>query len=319
MGEPLGPWASGWHIECSAMAMRHLGETFDIHGGGMDLIFPHHENEIAQSCGATGKEFARYWVHNGFVQINHEKMSKSLGNFFTIREIFEKSKWPEAETGEMLRYFLLGTHYRSPLDFSDKSIEEAKNALNGFYDLFTRLKESEDKSTADKGLMKVIEQCKVAFRKAMDDDFNTSVAIAELQRLKSDVNKLLSQGLSTEARKVAREEFRSLGNSLGLFQLDEWKFGPFVVPISQVTETELVRPITVGKAKTIGQVTESDTALPITVRSPMTDAEIEKSLQERDEARRQKNFKRADEIRQFLATRSIVIEDKPDGTSRWKR
>ncbi len=160
--------------------MKHLGETFDIHGGGMDLIFPHHENEIAQSCGATGKEFARYWVHNGFVQINQEKMSKSLGNFFTIREIFEKSKWPEAETGEMLRYFLLGTHYRSPLDFSDKSIEEAKNALNGFYDLFTRLKESEERATADKGLMEVIERCRVAFREAMDDDFNTSVAIAEL-------------------------------------------------------------------------------------------------------------------------------------------
>src|SRR5207247_7559817 len=102
---PWGPGRPGWHIECSAMAMRHLGETFDIHGGGMDLIFPHHENEIAQSCGATGKEFARYWIHNGFVQINQEKMSKSLGNFFTIREIFEKSSLPQEETEEMLRYF----------------------------------------------------------------------------------------------------------------------------------------------------------------------------------------------------------------------
>ena len=133
---PWGPGRPGWHIECSAMSMKHLGETFDIHGGGMDLIFPHHENEIAQSCGATGKEFARYWIHNGFVQINQEKMSKSLGNFFTIREIFEKVKnGLRQKTGEMLRYFLLGTHYRSPLDFSDKSLEEAKNALDGFYDL----------------------------------------------------------------------------------------------------------------------------------------------------------------------------------------
>ena len=139
---PWGPGRPGWHIECSAMAMRHLGETFDIHGGGMDLIFPHHENEIAQSCGATGKEFARYWVHNGFVQINQEKMSKSLGNFFTIREIFQKSEWSDTVTGEMLRYFLLSTHYRSPLDFSDQSLNEAKNALNGFYDLFERLNES---------------------------------------------------------------------------------------------------------------------------------------------------------------------------------
>ncbi len=122
--------------------MKHLGETFDIHGGGMDLIFPHHENEIAQSCGATGKEFARYWIHNGFVQINQEKMSKSLGNFFTIREIFEKSEWSQEIPGRYLRYFLLATHYRSPLDFSDQGLKEAKNALDGFYDLFNRLKGS---------------------------------------------------------------------------------------------------------------------------------------------------------------------------------
>ena len=322
-GEPSwdSPWGAGrpgWHIECSAMSMKHLGETFDIHGGGMDLIFPHHENEIAQSCGATGKEFAHYWIHNGFVQINQEKMSKSLGNFFTIREIFEKSKWPEVETGEMLRYFLLGTHYRSPLDFSDQSLLETKNAANGFYDLFTRLKESEERATADKDLMEAIERCRVAFRDAMDDDFNTPVAIAELQRLKSEVNKLLGQGLSTEARKIARDEFRSFGNNLGLFQLEKWQFGQ----IGQVTETDLAQPIKVGdaaKAKTIGQVTETDTALPITVKSAMTDVEIEKSLQERNEARKQKDFKKADEIRQFLASHGIVIEDKPDGTSRWKR
>ena len=140
-GEPSweSPWGAGrpgWHIECSAMSMKHLGETFDIHGGGMDLIFPHHENEIAQSCGATGKEFARYWIHNGFVQINQEKMSKSLGNFFTIREIFEKSEWSQEITGEILRYFLLTNHYRSPLDFSDQGLREAKYALDGFYDLF---------------------------------------------------------------------------------------------------------------------------------------------------------------------------------------
>ena len=293
-GEPSweSPWGAGrpgWHIECSAMAMRHLGETFDIHGGGMDLIFPHHENEIAQSCGATGKEFARYWIHNGFVQINQEKMSKSLGNFFTIREIFEKSGWPEAETGEMLRYFLLGTHYRSPLDFSDQSLKEAKNAANGFYDLFTRLKESEERATADKGLMAAIEERKVAFRNAMDDDFNTSVAIAVLQRLKSDLNELLSQGLSTEARKIAREEFRSLGNNLGLFQFECWQFKRNLVLRAEPDSYQIS-----GK-------------------------EIELKVSERNEARKQKDFKKADEIRQFLASHGIVIEDKPDGTSRWKR
>jgi cysteinyl-tRNA synthetase len=295
------------------MAMRHLGETFDIHGGGMDLIFPHHENEIAQSCGATGKEFACYWVHNGFVQINQEKMSKSLGNFFTIREIFEKSKWPEAETGEMLRYFLLGTHYRSPLDFSDQGLLEAKNAANGFYDLFTRLKESEERATADKELIGVIERCRVAFREAMDDDFNTSVAIAELQRLKSDVNKLLSQGLSTEARKIAREEFRSLGNVLGLFQLEKWLFNEIVGGGGLEAQAARVRG-----AGTV--ITPPPGSLQILGAAPsLSNEEIDGKRIERDEARKQKDFKKADEIRQFLKSHGIVIEDKPDGTSRWKR
>ncbi len=306
-GEPSweSPWGAGrpgWHIECSAMSMRHLGETFDIHGGGMDLIFPHHENEIAQSCGATGKEFARYWVHNGFVQINQEKMSKSLGNFFTIREIFEKSKWPEAETGEMLRYFLLGTHYRSPLDFSDQALLEAKNAADAFYDLFMRLKESEDKATADKGLTEVIERCRVAFWEAMNDDFNTSVAIAELQRMKSDVNKLLGQGLSTEARKFVRDEFLSLGNILGLFQLGKWQFGSNVVIPVDSAAIQISAPPAL-----------------LIASDRLTDVAIEFKVAERNEARKQKNFKKADEIRQSLASHGIVIEDKPDGTSRWKR
>lgn len=304
-GEPSweSPWGQGrpgWHIECSAMAMRHLGETFDIHGGGMDLIFPHHENEIAQSCGATGKEFARYWVHNGFVQINQEKMSKSLGNFFTIREIFEKSEWPEDITGEMLRYFLLGTHYRSPLDFSDKSIEEAKTALNGFYDLLVkRLVEPEDRTTADKGLMEAIARCKAAFREAMDDDFNTSVAVAELQRLKSDVNKLLSLGLSTEARKIARAEFRSLGESLGLLQLDQWQF------VDKPRSGDLARGLTGVAGRGRG--------------SELSNEQIEQQIAERLDAKKKKNFAQADEIRKSLASHGIVIEDKPDGTSRWKR
>jgi len=305
---PWGPGRPGWHIECSAMSMRYLGETFDIHGGGMDLIFPHHENEIAQSCGATGKEFARYWIHNGFVQINQEKMSKSLGNFFTIREIFEKSKWPEAETGEMLRYFLLGTHYRSPLDFSDQSLLEAKNAVNGFYDLFARLKESDDRATADKELMSAIERCHRAFRAAMDDDFNTSAAIAELQRLKSDVNKLLSQGLSTESRKAAREEFRLFGGVLGLFQLERWQFS-----LSELV-TDKIRK---GKAEFTADAIPSNEGE--SAPSPLSDVEIESRINERNEARKQKDFALADEIRKSLKALGIIIEDKPDGTSRWKR
>jgi cysteinyl-tRNA synthetase len=282
---PWGPGRPGWHIECSAMSMRYLGETFDIHGGGMDLIFPHHENEIAQSSGATGKEFARYWIHNGFVQINQEKMSKSLGNFFTIREVFEKSKWSPDVTGEVLRYFLLSTHYHGPLDFSDQALQEARQVLEGFYGLFNRLSESETSTVGDKDLSSCVDRARESFRKAMDDDFNTSVAIAELQRLKTDVNKLLSQGLSTELRKIAREEFRSLGNNLGLFQLDKWHY--------------------TLKA-------ESDSY-------DISRGEIDLKIAERNEARKQKDFKKADEIRQFLASHGIVIEDKPDGTSRWKR
>ncbi len=298
-GEPSwdSPWGSGrpgWHIECSAMSMRHLGQTFDIHGGGMDLIFPHHENEIAQSCGATGKEFARYWVHNGFVQINQEKMSKSLGNFFTIREIFEKSEWPEEVTGEMLRYFLLATHYRGPLDFSDHAIQEAKQALDGFYDLFQRLSEVGDRATGEAELANAIDRVYEAFRQAMDDDFNTPMAIAELQKLRSDANKFLEKGLSTEGRRRAREAFQSIGNTLGLFQLDQWQFNLAVTP--------------------------HPGSLSISGRAPsLINEEIEGKLVERNEARKQKDFKKADEIRQFLASHGIVIEDKPDGTSRWKR
>jgi cysteinyl-tRNA synthetase len=296
-GEPSwdSPWGAGrpgWHIECSAMSMKHLGETFDIHGGGMDLIFPHHENEIAQSSGATGKEFARYWIHNGFVQINQEKMSKSLGNFNTIREIFKESRWHAAETTEVLRYFLLGTHYHSPLEFSDKSLGEAWNGLKGFYDLLVkRLVEQEEKATADKDLMQEIERCRVAFRAAMDDDFNTPVAIAELQRLKSEVNKLLGRGLSTKARNIAREEFRSLGRILGLFQLEKWTF--------------------VGRPTGFRIAPDKDDEL--------SDEQINQLVEERLDARRNKNFAKADEIRQFLGSHGIVVEDKTDGTTRWNR
>ena len=289
-GEPAwpSPWGNGrpgWHIECSAMSIRHLGETFDIHGGGMDLIFPHHENEIAQSCGATGKEFARYWIHNGFVQINQEKMSKSLGNFFTIREIFDQSEWPEEVTGEMLRYFLLSTHYHGPLDFSDQAVKEAKNALNGFYDLFTRLGEPELRHGADAGVEASISRCRAGFQAAMDDDFNTPAALAAFQGLRSELNKMLADGVSTEARRTAREAFRSLGQVMGLFQLDRWTFNVEA-----------------------GGTLPADDAV-----------KIEQQLAERREAKKRKDFARADAIRAELAAQGITIEDKPDGTSRWKR
>lgn len=301
-GEPAweSPWGSGrpgWHVECSAMSIRHLGETFDIHGGGMDLIFPHHENEIAQSCGATGKEFARYWVHNGFVQINKEKMSKSLGNFFTIREIFEKSEWSAEVMGEILRYFLLSTHYHGPLDFSDQALKEAKNALNGFYDLFNRLNETGCSDGGDGDLLKAtIEQTRKSFVQAMDDDLNTPSAIAALQGLRSNMNKMIDKDLSTEGRRKARQEFRSIGNILGLFQLDKWQFNIDLA----------------GTATTTGSV-RADLLV------GLTDTEIEGMIAERNEARTRKDFMRADEVRKQLTAQGVIIEDKPDGTTRWKR
>ena len=291
---PWGPGRPGWHIECSAMAMRHLGETFDIHGGGMDLIFPHHENEIAQSCGATGKEFARYWVHNGFVQINQEKMSKSLGNFFTIREIFQKSEWSDTVTGEMLRYFLLSTHYRSPLDFSDQSLNEAKNALNGFYDLFERLNESAPAhGAADQQMQESTMRARAAFVAAMDDDLNTPNALAALQTLRGEANKAREVGLSGEMRRVVRQEFRALGIVLGLLQTDTWRF-----------KSQRQQPSSGGAEAS------TDT---------LSDEDIADKLAARLAAKRSKNYQLADQLRAELASHGITIEDRPDGTSRWKR
>lgn len=346
-GEPYweSPWGRGrpgWHIECSAMAIRHLSETFDIHGGGMDLIFPHHENEIAQSCGATGKEFARYWIHNGFVQINKEKMSKSLGNFFTIREIFEKSGYREAVTAEVLRYFLLSSHYRSPLDFSDQALQEAKRTLDGFYDLFLRLEESPrsqdgwdfpptfekqaksgdlsksdfaefvkraEKSTAEEFVPGAIAQktFQTHFSVAMDDDFDTPTAIALLQALRHVVNQLLTEkDLSRRSRDEIRKTFLSLGQVLGLFQVSvkEWAFNKTITPgAGSLAFTGQEAKLQVGAAH----------------GATVDDAEIDRQIAERNEARRNKNFARADEIRKALAAQGIILEDRPDGTTRWKR
>jgi len=313
---PWGPGRPGWHIECSAMSMKHLGETFDIHGGGMDLIFPHHENEIAQSCGATGKEFARYWVHNSFVQINQEKMSKSLGNFFTIREIFEKWGYRTQVTGEVLRYFLLTSHYRSPLEFSDQGLQEAKRALDGFYNLFQRLDEvTQTEGPGDSQLQQVLEKISKCFIEAMDDDFNTPAAIAQFQDFRGEVNRLLETGLSKKACGMAQELFRSLGGVFGLLLLSwkkDWEFRYLDDEPTAWSPSWMRQQNRPG----VPQQFIADEELPV---AALSDEEIEGKLVERNESRKQKDFKKADEIRQFLASRGIAIEDKPDGTSRWKR
>jgi cysteinyl-tRNA synthetase len=296
-GEPgwNSPWGNGrpgWHIECSAMSVAELGPTFDIHGGGKDLIFPHHENEIAQSCAYTGKEFARYWVHNGFVTVDKEKMSKSLGNFFTIREIFDKSPVSDSEaiTGECLRYYLLSTHYRSDLNFSEQSLPEAKAAMDSIYGLIQRLAESDfqESNQGDEDWERVSKHFAEKFQESMDDDFNTPKVLGAFHELRGEVNKLLVKGLSKETKMHVRESLKIYGEPLGIFQLSlkDWSVNPtkHFVHASVVSEHH-----------------------------------VELKIQARNEARAKKDFAAADTIRKELAEQGIILEDRPDGTTRWKR
>ncbi|MEO7860830.1 MAG: cysteine--tRNA ligase [Nitrospirales bacterium] len=303
-GEPgwESPWGKGrpgWHIECSAMSVAELGHTFDIHGGGKDLIFPHHENEIAQSCAFTGKEFARYWVHNGFVTVNKEKMSKSLENFFTIHEILEelRKKFPnDPKIGEYIRYYLLSTHYRSDLNFSDRSIDEAKSALGNIYGLLSRLDESEGKESSleegDKDFEPILAEFKKKFQVGMDDDFNTPKVLAAFQEFRGGVNKLLAKGLSSLGQQKAKESLREFGKPLGLFQIS-FISSKITIPYEALEK--------------------------VSSKSGSIDGYIEQKIRLRNEARAQKNFSTADTIRKELAEQGIILEDRPDGTTRWKR
>ncbi|MEJ2700309.1 MAG: cysteine--tRNA ligase, partial [Desulfuromonadales bacterium] len=184
---PWGPGRPGWHIECSAMSSTLLGDTFDIHGGGRDLIFPHHENEIAQSEGVTGKPFVRYWLHNGFVNVNQEKMSKSLGNFFTIRDILQKYD------AEVVRFFILSAHYRSPIDFSDQNLEDARAGLSRFYEALKVAGEAIEGCPQVEGGAEEADLLEARFREAMDDDFNTALAIGHLFEGARTVNRLVGE------------------------------------------------------------------------------------------------------------------------------
>lgn len=262
---PLGMQGRpGWHIECSAMSMDILGETFDIHGGGIDLQFPHHENEIAQSEMATGKPFARYWLHNGHIQVNREKMSKSLGNFFTIKEILAQYH------PSVVRYFLISTHYRMPIEFSDDLLEQAKKSLQRLHDFMRRLEQKAD----GKGgfAAPLLQKVKKTFEAAMDDDFEIAKALAAIFEFLNEVNRLL----------------------------DEKK-------LSQ-GEVDDVR----------GQMEQFDGVLDVFKIEDALSDEVEKLIQERNEARRNKNFKRADEIRIQLAAKGIELEDTKSGTL-WKK
>ncbi|MFQ5988379.1 MAG: cysteine--tRNA ligase [Candidatus Methylomirabilales bacterium] len=308
---PWGPGRPGWHIECSAMSMEHLGESFDIHGGGEDLIFPHHDCEIAQSEAATDRPFVRYWIHNGFVQINQEKMSKSLGNIFNMRDIFEKSPYQNEQVmTEKLRYFLLTSHYRSPLDFSDQGLQEAKGGLDSVYELFQRFEErSGSEAPGDTLLRSAIKAFGQAFEQLMDDDFNTAAAIGEFQRLRGELNGLLGKGLSQAACQEAREAFRRFGHVLGLFRVPvkEWEFDMPPMPAGII-----------GVSQAVPQIKRWHPAYGVTATGPVwTEDEIkekekwiEEKLAQRNQARQRKDFGRADEIRAELAKEGITIEDR---------
>ena len=277
-GEPYweSPWCQGrpgWHIECSVMSKKYLGEQIDIHAGGEDLIFPHHENEIAQSEAANGKTFANYWMHNGFLNIDNKKMSKSLGNFFTVREIGEKYDL------QVLRFFMLSAHYRSPINFSAELMEASKNGLERIITCAERLKELLNKVSGDalteeeQENKKNVDELVAKFEAAMDDDFNTADAVSAIFELVKLANSTANEESSRAYAELLAETIAKLSDVLGI--------------------------ITERKAEVL-------------------DSEVEELIAARQQARKEKNFALADEIRQKLLDMGIVLEDTREGV-KWKR
>lgn len=278
-GEPAwqSPWSEGrpgWHIECSVMSKKYLGDQIDIHAGGEDLIFPHHENEIAQSEAANDTEFAKYWMHNGFLNINNEKMSKSKGNFFTVRDI--GAKYPY----DVLRFFMLsGAHYRMPLNFSEDLMEAAKNSLERIKVAVERLDDIAKKendipvSEKEKEVLSELKKLNEKFDAAMEDDFNTADAVSAVFEMVKVVNVGIAQDGSSKAAKEAENVIVTLMDVLGVE----------------------VEP-----------------------KEEILDKEIEQLIEERQAARKEKNFKRADEIRDILLEKGIVLKDTREGV-KWTR
>ena len=277
-GEPSwpSPWCDGrpgWHIECSVMSKKYLGEEIDIHAGGEDLIFPHHENEIAQSECCNGKEFARYWLHNAFLNIDNRKMSKSLGNFFTVREIGEKYDL------QVLRFFMLSAHYRSPLNFSADLMEASKNALDRIINAVENLKflagngAEGEMTEAEQKEVEGLAEYEKKFDEAMDDDFNTADAIAAIFELVKYANSNVTAENTKAFINTVKEKIVSLADILGL-----------------IVEKE----------------------------EEILDSDIEKLIEERQTARKEKNFARADEIRNLLLEKGIVLKDTREGV-KWER
>jgi cysteinyl-tRNA synthetase len=291
-GEPswTSPWGEGrpgWHIECSAMTLDLLGPRFDIHGGGMDLKFPHHENEIAQSCAATDDTFANLWMHNGFVNVDNEKMSKSLGNFFRLRDVLDSGY---VRDPEVLRYFLISSHYRGPINYSLAQIDQADAALGRLY---TALRDVEAATTSYQP-----SEATKQFEAAMDDDFNTPDALAALQSLATQINRAKSAGDAQLANTLA-SELKALANVLGLLRLPAQEF--------------LQKPKTASSSNATGAVDVGVT------QEGLSDVEIDRLIDQRRAARTARDFKESDRIRDQLAQAGIIVEDKPDGTTSWRR
>jgi len=282
-GEPSweSPWGDGrpgWHVECSAMSMKYLGKTFDIHAGGSDLIFPHHENEIAQSEAYTNQQFVRYWMHNGYLCLNNQKMSKSLGNIMKVRDINQKYK------GEVIRYFILSAHYRSPLNFSEEQLKQAQNSLqridNVIFNVKHLLKQGkfrESKSKDDKLILEKRKESKKNFIDAMDDDFNTPVALSYLFGFAREANIYLNSpgSKNKEILEVIFKFYQELAGEI------------------------------LGILKDFDQ--EED-----------FEQKIKKLIEEREKARKKKNWVESDQIRDKLKKKGILLEDTPEGV-RWKR
>jgi cysteinyl-tRNA synthetase len=265
----IGPGRPGWHLECSAMSMKLLGESFDLHGGGVDLVFPHHENEIAQSEGATGKPFVRYWVHPEFLLVEGEKMAKSKGNQFTVRDLVDEGHSPMA-----IRYLLLSAHYRKQLNFSREGLGQADNAIRRVDDLLARLGEVQKEGSVSPGITEVVRRALEAFEAAMDDDLNTAAALGAFFELVKEGNVALSSS------SITKGDASEIG---GAIERMNGVFGVF------------------GRGPTM-----------------ILDADVERLIAERREARAARRFDRADAIREELAAQGIVLEDSPTGT-RWRK
>jgi cysteinyl-tRNA synthetase len=279
----IGPGRPGWHIECSAMAMKFLGETLDIHTGGIDLAFPHHENEIAQSEAATGHPFVRYWLHAEHLIIDGEKMSKSLGNFYTLRDLLKKGHKPST-----VRYLLASVPYRRQLNFTADSIQQAASSVERLRNFVARLQEGKFPPGNDPAMEKRAQEAIVSFEAGLADDLNTAVALAAIFDLVRDVNTAMD-----------RDEFRQQD---GAHVLNVMKKFDQIFAVLEDNDASKLRAL--GFASTGEELTAE---------------QIDKLVAERQQARKQRNFKRADEIRQELADRGILLEDTRDGGIRWKK